>query len=236
MKADPLSNEIHVWSARLPDSGGSVSQFLSVLSQDEIDRAGRFRQQKDRQRFIVSRGLLRKLLARYANKSAAQLRFAEGIYGKPELLDNESNLRFNLSHSGDRALYAVTREREVGVDVEAENPDLEWVQIARGFFSPIEWNALARLEIEQGRQAFMDLWSRKEALHKAIGAGFSLAADKVPLPLGKSPIQVSAQTLSGADALWSIRHLEAGAGYYAALAVQGEEMSVTCQDVDFSSL
>lgn len=236
MNGDRLSGEIHVWRARLPDSGESVAQFLPVLSQDEIDRAGRFRQQKDRQRFIMARGLLRKLLARYTHQLPEQLSFSEGLYGKPELQDNESNLRFNLSHSGDQVLYAVTHDREIGVDVEAENPALEWVQIARSFFSPLEWNALARLEIEQGRQAFMDLWSRKEALHKAIGAGFSLAADKFPLPLGKSPIQISAQTLAGDNALWSIRGLEAGAGYYAALAVQGEEMAVTCQDVDFSDL
>lgn len=227
----PAENEVHVWGASLPQFGAQTAQFLPLLSADELDRSARLRLQQDRVRFIVARGLLRRLLATYLGRPPESLRFTEGVHGKPMLLDCDQDLRFNLSHSGQRLLYAVARGREVGVDVEAENPELEWVSIAKSFFAPEEWNALTKLGHEQGKHAFMALWSCKEALHKAIGAGFYLAADKVPLPLGRAALQVSAQTLAGDDELWSIRRLEQEPGYYAAVAAQGDGVRISCKEM-----
>lgn len=222
----PGKNEVHIWSISLPEFGTQASRYLSWLSAKERERSSRMRFQYDRLRFIVARGQLRQLLACYLDQSPESLRFDEGRYGKPMLMDCNQDLRFNLSHSGERVMYAVSCGREVGIDVEIENPKIEWMQMAKQFFAPMEWRALEELGAEQGRQAFMKLWSNKEALYKAIGAGFSLAPDEVPISFVEESQRVKAKNLAGDEVFWSLTNLGAELGYYAAVAVQGEVMSL----------
>src|SRR5262245_49624616 len=114
------NDEVHVWRAVLDRTPMRVRSLRQLLAANEQGRADRFRFQKDREHFIVARGLLRIILGRYLNRQPNQLRFGYSQYGKPALSEESGcpGLRFNLSHSHGLALFAVSRGREVGVDIE----------------------------------------------------------------------------------------------------------------------
>ena len=139
-----LEDEVHVWRLTLDRP---VEAFREVMEPDELARADRFYFERDRKHFAVARGFLRMLLGRYLQVDPKSLRFAYGPWGKPSL-DAEFRqipLRFNMSHSHGLALYAVTEEREIGVDVEYMRPDFATDDIAQRFFSAFEFGLLCEL-------------------------------------------------------------------------------------------
>jgi hypothetical protein len=113
-------DEVHVWRASMNCTAAQVEILKHTLSGEELRRAGRYRFQKDREHFIVVRGLLRTILGCYLNTEPRQLRFRYGPHGKPalEMEPGEDTLSFNLSHSNALALFAVSRGRELGIDLE----------------------------------------------------------------------------------------------------------------------
>ncbi|MDQ3928579.1 MAG: 4'-phosphopantetheinyl transferase superfamily protein, partial [Chloroflexota bacterium] len=155
---------VHIWSAPLDLPSELMPHFESLLSPGEIARADRFVFEKTRRHFIAGRGLLRSILSWYAGRQAGELEFEYGPYGKPALAESCEGawLRFNVSHSRDRALYALARGREVGVDVEYMRTDLEYEGIAKRFFSPRESAVLRALPKSQRCEAFFNCWTRKE--------------------------------------------------------------------------
>ena len=141
------SGAVHVWRASLDQSPSQIDRFRNTLDDDERSRADRFYFSRDRERFIVARGVLRAILGRYLNRAPEGLSFSYSIHGKPALVSESGAdaIRFNLSHSHGTALYAVTRGREIGVDLEFIRCDLEAEQIAERFFSHSEIVALRAL-------------------------------------------------------------------------------------------
>lgn len=113
------SNEVHVWRAYLHQEIALVQACFDILQPDERYRAGRFHFQRDRDRFIVARGVLRFILSRYLDTPPDLIRFSYNQYGKPAINGgtSEVSLRFNVSHSNEVALYAIGRGREVGLDI-----------------------------------------------------------------------------------------------------------------------
>src|SRR2546430_14011290 len=113
-------NEVHVWKASLEVPHKVVNHLKRVLSADECDRARKFHFEKDRRHWIVAHGILRLLLGRYLDVEAIELQFVTNDYGKPSLVQppHEARLHFNLSHSGEIALYAFAYGRQLGIDVE----------------------------------------------------------------------------------------------------------------------
>ncbi len=113
-------NEVHVWYTSLDMGAPQLQSLMHILSNDEKDRAERFRFQIDRRRYIVSRGMLREILSFYLKRDPAALKFEYNPYGKPFLKRSEGSeeLSFNLSHSQDISLYALTWVRKVGIDIE----------------------------------------------------------------------------------------------------------------------
>lgn len=201
-----------VWTDRDPRGG------LDLLSAEERRRADAFRTETLRARFVASHVALRQLLGRYLGVAAAQLDFGQNAWGKPEL--SGGGLRFNLSHSGVLALVAVARNAEIGVDVEtiSHPPPLDVAGIA---YSPIEREALALLSGRDLTAAFYAVWTRKEALSKGVGRGFSFdfpsfsvstdPATRISRPLLPPDIA------TGAD--WHVVDLPPVAGAAAAVAV-----------------
>ena len=118
------SDHIHVWCASLDQPASCVQQFAQSLSADERVRAERFHFEQHRNRFIAGRGLLRMILSYYTGIEPSRLQFCYGSRDKPALVETSGGgtLRFNLSHSQGLALYAVTRNREIGVDLERIRP------------------------------------------------------------------------------------------------------------------
>lgn len=144
------------------------------LSADERARAGRFRFEEDRVRFIVARGGLRRILSSYCSDSPHHLEFQPGSHGKLALLGPPAGIEFNVSHSGDYALISVTSGVPCGVDLEHSRANMEEVAIAERFFCPREVEWLAHTE-----RGFLRLWVVKEAIIKAVGHGLSIPLSDV---------------------------------------------------------
>ncbi|MBK9712860.1 MAG: 4'-phosphopantetheinyl transferase superfamily protein [Kouleothrix sp.] len=219
------STTVHVWHAALDElSPAQIAELTLSLSADEIDRANRFHFQQDQQRFIAGRGALRNILSRYLHIPASTIAFEYNPFGKPGLARSlGSLLRFNVSHSGGQALYAVTYERAIGVDIERVNPMVAYEQLAARFFSPTEYQKLCSLPPELRRVAFFTCWTRKEAYVKAHGIGLSMALDHFAVSLAPDePARILYTLDDPAEASrWSLQSLSVGPGYQAALAVEG---------------
>ncbi len=170
-----------------------VDQFEKILSEAELQRARRFVYPEHQRSFILARYGLRQILADYLDCAPENVYFQYGEHGKPHVdpKRHATSLRFNLSHSGDIAVLAVTDTCEVGVDVEYVKKELKALDIARRYFSPKESAALESVSLTDQQLAFFQGWTRKEALLKALGVGlhFPLKDCEVSL-LPKEPAKI----------------------------------------------
>src|SRR5262245_60913756 len=171
------ASTIHVWRTTLDRSDGELAPLRASLSADELVRAERLIWENKRRRFIAGRGFLRTILGRYLQRAPADLVFCYGLHGKPALADAE-DLHFNLSHSAECAVLAVTRVAPLGVDVERIRSQANREGIAGRFFSAAEVAQLASVAPEQRDEAFFNCWTRKEAYVKACGEGLARPLDQ----------------------------------------------------------
>ena len=200
------AGEVHLWRAPLEPT----PELSATLSPGEWLRASRFHFERDRERFIATRGLLRTILACYTGIAPADLNFTAGAHGKPELDGPGTSLRFNLSHSDDLMLLAVTHFREVGVDLEFMRANLPFETLADHYFDPEEAWDLRLLPAAQRAWKFYDTWTCTEARLKAGGTGLANGFHVV------EPDR------------WSLLKLTPAAGYTAALAVEGGDFQLEC--------
>jgi 4'-phosphopantetheinyl transferase len=214
--------EVHVWRAALPDFAAE-ERFGEMLSQDEWARARRFHFERDRLSFVTTRGVLRELLGRYLGVDPAGLSFRYGPYGKPHLTYADRDIRFNVAHSGEVALYAFALGAEVGVDVEQHREGVAAEGIAERFFSRREVEVLRALPDAQRQAAFFACWSRKEAYIKAQGTGLSLGLDTfdVTLAPGDPPALLATRPRAFEASRWTLLALDVEAVYSAALVTAG---------------
>jgi 4'-phosphopantetheinyl transferase len=212
--------EVHVWY-RLLDRQPSPSSPAQILSEDEHARASRYRFDQHRNEFIVTRGTLRILLGAYLQKSPQGLAFSYSPQGKPSLSNEETDLRFNVSHTAGLAALAFVRGREIGVDVEKQRPECEALKLAERFFSPSERQFISGFSGPALHQAFFRCWTRKEAFIKAKGGGLSIPLDQFDVSIAED--QPAALIGTRPDATeasrWMLHDLPAQQGYAAALAV-----------------
>jgi 4'-phosphopantetheinyl transferase len=224
-------NDAHVWMASLDQPADMVAKLSSLLSQDEYQRAERFRRPTDRRRFIAGRGILRKIISAYLALAPGEVRFDYNKYGKPSISDDQNRgaLSFNLSHSNSMALYAVARGRRVGVDVEYMREDFATLEIAERFFSKDEFEALKAEPIDRRTKAFFNCWSRKESYIKAIGMGVSYPLDgfTVSLAPDAAPALLKVDADATETALWKMYELDVAKGYAAALIVENPPVSLS---------
>ena len=210
---------VHVWRIALDQADDRLERFRRTLEPHELERAGRFHFEKHRRHFIVARGFLRSVVARYLEQSPNSLRFVYGAYGKPALA-SEHGLRFNLSHSNEVALLAVTLEAELGVDVEHMRADFASEDIARRFFSRAEVEAFNALPKEEQVAAFFRCWTRKEAYIKAIGKGLSQALDAFDVTLAPGAAPELTRAEDDDVSRWLLRDIHVAEGYAGALIVE----------------
>ena len=211
-------DEIHVWCVEL-DAAGEEATFSACLSAEERERASGLLSGTHQRRFVVARGMLRQLLGRYLDQDPGAVAFSRGEHGKPFLPEGE--LHFNVSHSHELALYAIARNREIGVDVEWMRPQVAHEQIAARFFSLEEQEALAEVPDEKRRAAFYNIWTRKEAYVKARGDGIAAGLGTFAVSLGAEAALLHSD--EGRDELerWKLMALEPEDGYVAALCGAG---------------
>ena len=174
-------DEVHVWRAGLDLSAERLEQLHQLLSADEQQRVARFYFEKDRRHYAAARGFLRTILARYLRLEPAHLRFSYNTFGKPEVAAglSDNSVRLNLAHSHGLALFAVTRTREIGVDLEQVSAERATMDIAQRFFAPAEVAVLHSLPEQARCRAFFSCWTRKEAFIKARGLGLSLPLNQI---------------------------------------------------------
>ena len=222
------NDDVHVWMVSLDRNPSELDSLRQTLTLDEQKRADCFRFQKHRDRFIVGRGVLRTILGRYLDQHPNQLRFQYTPYGKPTLSTETEILSFNLSHSHDLALYAVTQKREIGVDVEFIRKDINLLGIAKRCFSEREYAQLQALPQSCQLQTFFNCWTRKEAFIKAKGEGFSLPLYQfdVSITPGKPAALLRTEWNPDEAALWTLTSLNTAPGYAAGLAVEGKHWNL----------
>ncbi len=209
------------------DDDSSLLPEWGILDEAERARAVRFVRPRDRRRFIICRGALRQVLGQLVGGPPAAITLRFGPGGKPELAGpcppgNVPSLRFNVTHSDDMALIAVSLDRELGVDLERLRTISEAARIVESYFTAAEQAQFAAFEESSRASAFLRGWTRKEAILKAKGVGLAGLAASYETMFGTTELtgkfsQASPLPRIGEWRLWEASPRE---GYFAALAVQ----------------
>jgi 4'-phosphopantetheinyl transferase len=222
------TDEIHVWFASLDQP---ALRFQGLLSMDERIKAEQFHLEEHRKRFTARYGILRTILGHYyLGVEPSLLQFCYGKNGKPALADTfgKGKIRFNLSHSDEFAVYALSRDREIGVDIEHIRDIPEMERIAERFFSPQEKAVFHALPASRKKEAFFNCWTRKEAFIKATGDGLSWPLDSFDVSLvpGTPAKLLSIEGNVKAASQWLVQSLDYFPGYAGAFAVKGSGLQV----------
>lgn len=218
---------VSLWTVLLSVSPADRDELSGWLDVAELDRAARFVFERDTDRFIVARGMLRVLLADRLQVPPDDLKFdVEPGTTKPRLV-TPAGTAFNLSHSADRALVAVADEGGIpalGVDLELIEPHRDVDRVAQRFFSQPEREVLAAIDDRSRRvDAFYACWTRKESVLKGVGDGLTLPLDEFDVDLlATHPFAVAGRGTTGERvAGWLVHPLAVEAGWAAALALPG---------------
>jgi len=235
--APPSPQHVHVWQWDL-DAGDQdqFDRYWESLSIDERERAGQFRSERHRRRFVVGRGALRRILGRYLALPPQAVALEYGPEGKPFCANQPAQwtLSFNLSHSANAAALAIARGFDIGIDVERVRPIEDNVPLEA--FSEHERVAFAALPEAQRQAVFFENWSRKEACLKALGTGFTLPPTHFEFDLSirgdTTPRCVGGDTLEAAQ--WRVRALSCGPACAGVVAARHADWSIVKMDFDAS--
>jgi 4'-phosphopantetheinyl transferase len=233
--APPLtSREVHVWRAHLDQRADSLAQLARTLSLAERERAAQFHHPRDRDRFVLRRGVLRTILGRYLAVGPGDVRFSCGRYDKP-FLDryyHDRPLNFNVAHRRGFALYAVTSRSAVGVDIEYVEPVSDLEDVAAQFFSERELQVLHLVPESARLLAFLRLWTMKEAYLKALGEGLMRPPNQVDVYLDSSRT-TALQEIEGhtvESGLWRIETVVPAPGYIGAVVAEAGDWRIRWLD------
>jgi len=222
------AQECHLWHIPLvpPDENNPVR--MEYLSDEEKTRAAKFLLPAPRHQFVTTRSVLRALLGTYLKTHPARIPFAFNTFGKPFLPAPLAELRFNVSHSGQQALIAITKAGEVGVDIEQQRGDNDILGLAKMIFCPEDLQVWLELPPLEQRPAFYDAWSRKEALSKALGFGLSvdLKVLRVNFNAGDRARILEMDQALGLANQWQLKQIDRLCGYSAALAINVQDIEV----------
>ncbi len=212
-------HDVHLWRIQLTRTETELQYLRDVLSSDEITRAQRFHFEKDRQRFIAGRGILRTILGRYLGVDAQAVKFAYESRGKPLLAEPFAlhNISFNLSHSEGLALCVVSNIQNVGVDLEYIRA-LDVESFAKRFFTDKEYNTIKSLPPDQLQKMFFRHWTCKEAYLKAIGVGIG-ELETIEIDLTSDYAQIVIDQTNQTNKQWSLIELVPDNNYVAATVV-----------------
>jgi 4'-phosphopantetheinyl transferase len=211
--------QAEVWLFR--PSEATARGVEGVLTEDELERAQRFRRPAPRARYVSVRGTLRTILSSYLDLPPRDITIVYGAQGKPRLSPRVgSPLGFNVSHSGDLAAVAVTPAGEIGVDVEARIPRERMPGIAARMLAPAELAWFEALPAGDRTAAFFDLWSAKEACSKLIGRGLTMPFAAIALTSPDAAFsRVEVHHPSAPERPCMVRRLPVERGYSGALAL-----------------
>jgi 4'-phosphopantetheinyl transferase len=207
------SERMKIWALKLD----SVDPDLRLLSKSERQRASRLKGPQDGARLLRAHYALRRLIALELGHDPACLEFGQTDAGKPFLSSPSRGLEFNLSHSGGYGLIAVSKDRRVGVDIEVQRALSDVLAVALQIASPDEARALEQIAMQELHSVFFTLWTRKEALLKAVGRGFLTDPREVEVGIGTSRAYVNLD-----DRVWTVESLAVNSDVVAAMVIEGK--------------
>lgn len=215
---------VHVWKSQFQFDFPLSRQFSRCLSKEEIEKASRFVSLSDQDRYVFSHGMLRTVLGGYLCCDPRQLNFSTNQYGKPFLISpfRDTEIRFNLSHSHDMTLVAITCGIEVGIDIEYMREIEDARDIVNLSFSSHERRILSDLPPVELKEAFYAFWAAKEAFLKGVGKGLSYPLDRFSILFSKTTNDGEVYISNGlVDAIhWHVLRFFPGDGYAGALATE----------------
>jgi 4'-phosphopantetheinyl transferase len=214
---------VDVWRINISANLSLLDSFLAIMPPSEIARADRYFQTKDKNRYIISRGALRNVLGKYLNQSSGSVEFGAGENKKPYIIN--SNLNYNMSHSGDWILFAISNTK-IGADTELINNAFNYQEVIEDNFSVDEVNYIRE---SASIERFYMLWTRKEALTKATGKG--LDGDLKLLPCMDGIHFARGDVISSADN-WLISSFKLNEHYTASIASDESIKKMRFWDID----
>jgi 4'-phosphopantetheinyl transferase len=212
------SSTIEIWRVPLCVTAHEVAVAADTLTWGEVARAAHFCFQPDRERFVATRGALRHILSEYLREPADEVRLQVKSNGKPTVVAEDCDLRFNSSYRGDWALHAVTLNREVGIDIEHADPRFADVAtISEQMFAPAEAAAITALHVSARVRGFFACWTRKEAFLKALGDGLSRPLNSFAIYSGDD----EPRGIWDRGMYWSVQTFAPADGYIASVVFEG---------------
>ncbi|MEJ2653676.1 MAG: 4'-phosphopantetheinyl transferase superfamily protein [Gammaproteobacteria bacterium] len=215
------AGEAHIWLVELGTPDSSWTSLAPLLAEDERTKAERFHFARHQRRYILSRAALRILLGRYLGCPPRDIDFNYDTHGKPRLAGLYQRTRFNVSHTEDIMLAAFVLDREIGIDIESINHDIDCMALGRRCFSTLENQTLQSLPEHEHVDAFFRIWSRKEAYIKARGEGMSHPLQAFSVSVDKHAPRLLEHLDDDRETdRWTIIDLEVAKNYRAALVVE----------------
>jgi 4'-phosphopantetheinyl transferase len=232
----PDGETLDLWLGTLDLESSLLDDLLVLFSEEEKERVARFLYKTPRDRFIAARGILRRVLSLYKGVKPQELEFHYGPYGKPELCGpgtepeqaprkEKGRIHFNLSHSGERFILAISLQDPVGVDIEEMSSTIDFKSIAHRFFCQNEYAALESLPSDRRKEAFYRCWTLKEAYVKARGEAMWDHMGRIEIPFLDRKVTVRDRD---GERLWHLCEIQAGPHHRAALAVRGNPGRLRC--------
>ncbi len=225
-------SQIHLWHVQQADFDAAelAAHCLDWLTPAELKRYHRYYFDRHRKQFLLGRMMMRSVLTQYAEVAPQQWRFVENPYGKPSIDPGQRSqpLFFNLSHSADRLVLAISRHEAIGVDIECSNKSRRVLQIADRYFSPTEVIDLEALPHASQLTRFYDLWTLKEAYIKACGLGLAIPLRQFSFGfVADSRITISfARERDDAPEPWQFWQLQLNAPFAVSVAVKCEQREI----------
>ncbi|MES2731803.1 MAG: 4'-phosphopantetheinyl transferase superfamily protein [Bacteroidota bacterium] len=191
------TNECHIWLLNTNDNRLPLSHLIALLSPEEVAKANRFVFAEHRERYIIAHGLLRIILGKYAGLAPKAIQLGRTSNAKPVLVAGQGDYCFNLSHSADEVIVAVS-QKEVGIDIEQIKMDFDWADIAQNYFCQEEISRLGQASAASVAGLFYQYWTRKEAFLKAISLGLIDDLQKINLSATHNRIWLNDDRLDAA--------------------------------------
>jgi len=215
--------EVHIWATRSHwHAKSSLDRYFAILNEPERRRASNFAFDKDRNEYVTAHAMLRITLARYLRCEPKYVVLTQSHHGKPVCLQ-DTECTFNLTHSQGAILIAVAAGYDVGVDVERVRPVPDIENLARRYFASKENERLFAFDPIERERAFFQLWTRKEAYLKSLGAGLWHSLDSFEVAFGSGvPFRLCGEE----PGPWSLFDFEPFRGFVGALAVRGASLQL----------
>lgn len=227
-----LDSTVHVW--RIPLSPAkAMAEYRSILVPEERERADQFRFEIHRERWTICRSVVRSLLGLYLPDSEQALEIKYGDNGKP-YLEYFPDLHFNISHSKNMALLAVTRSGPLGIDIESVDRNIDHLVLSKRFFAPVEQQILKEVGEEERNDTFFKIWSRKEAYIKCSGQGLRIPLSSFAINTSTEKPLILLHNKEVSNERWRLHHLHVNDNFRAACITSVPEQKIIVMSDDIT--